>query len=215
VKPINKSIIAAAAVLLMSAAAQATTVTRKGTFGCLDLHDATNLSVGGDVKGFIALGRCIDIDVGTPVDVVQSTNGMTNYVCVKPAGKKGPTCVWLPFKQIQELDVTEDQQEKSDRIARRLTADYAAFAYVRVCHQSREGYLVQYVNDVEMAKARNAIEAIVAQAKKDDPAINTDEAWSNAMAAIRGMNLDQMGCHNTLTQLLKRSPIPVYSTEKP
>jgi hypothetical protein len=31
------------------------------------LNDATNLSVGGDVKGFIALGRCVDIEVGTPV----------------------------------------------------------------------------------------------------------------------------------------------------
>lgn len=212
---IRKLIIAATAVLLMSTAVQATTVTHKGAFGCLDLRDATNLSVGGDVKGFIALGRCVDIDVGTPVEVVQSTNGVTNYVCVKPAGKKGPTCVWLPIKQIQELGVTEDKQEMSDRIAQRLTADYAAFAYVRFCHESREGYLVQYVNDIEMAKARNAIEQIVAQAKKDDPAINTDEAWSNAMAAIKGDNLDPMICHNTLAQLLKRSPIPAYSTEKP
>jgi hypothetical protein len=99
--------------------------------------------------------------------------------------------------------------------ANRLYFDYAAFAYVRFCHESREGYLVQYVNDVEMDKANKAIKEIVAQATKEDPAINTDEVWRKALAALQGINLDQMECHNTLTQLLKRSPTPVYSTAKP
>jgi hypothetical protein len=122
----------------------------------------------------------------------------------------------LDAERAKKRAETEREQAVIDALpVNRLRFDYAAFAYVRFCHESRQGYLVQYVNDVEMEKAHKAIKEIVAQATKEDPTINTDEVWRKAVASLQGINLDQMGCHNTLTQLLKRSPIPAYSTEKP
>jgi hypothetical protein len=41
---------------------------------------------------------------------------------------------------------------------------YRIYAYVKYCHDSREGYLATYVNGVELARARLKIEAIEAEA---------------------------------------------------
>jgi hypothetical protein len=91
-----------------------TTVKQPGTVGCLDFKDAVDVAASefglkADIKGLIKANRCVEMPVGTSVEVVErlpQPNGQeTNSVCVKPIGHKGPACFWL---LIQQLDVTAD-----------------------------------------------------------------------------------------------------------
>jgi hypothetical protein len=97
----------------------------------------------------------------------------------------------------------------------RLFRGYQYFGHVRFCHESRDGYLVQYVNDAEMEKAQRTIKDLVAQTTKEDPSIDTDDLWRKALNALKGAPSEQVQCQNSLIRLFKLAPTPVYSTEKP
>lgn len=97
----------------------------------------------------------------------------------------------------------------------RLLNGYMAFGYVRFCHESREGYLVQYVNDVELKKAERAVKAIVEQTTKEDPSLDTDRVWQEAQSFNNGRHLNEGMCREALMDLFKRSPVALHSTDKP
>lgn len=97
----------------------------------------------------------------------------------------------------------------------RLLNGYTAFGYVRFCHESRQGYLIQYVNDFEMQKAERAVKAIVAQTTKEDPSLDTDKVWREAQSINSGRHLNEGMCREALVDLFKRSPVPLQSTDKP
>jgi hypothetical protein len=116
------------------------------------------------------------------------------------------------------------QQEEADRAKQaiidakpinRLFRGYQYFGHVRFCNESRDGYLVQYVNDAEMEKAQRTIKDLVAQTTKEDPSIDTDDLWRKALNALKGAPSEQVQCQNSLIRLFKLAPTPVYSTEKP
>ena len=105
----------------------------------------------------------------------------------------------------------------------RLMTGYAAFAYVSWCHEVRDGYLYKYINDADLDRAKIAVKAIVEQTTKEEPAINTDEVWQDAMnmiaRRITPRHANQNGqvevCQDALQQLLQMSPTQVYSVAKP
>lgn len=97
----------------------------------------------------------------------------------------------------------------------RLLNGYMAFGYVRFCHESREGYLVQYVNGAELQKAERAVKAIVAQTTKEDPSLNTDRVWQEAQSLNERRHLNEGMCREALLDLFKRSPVALQSTAKP
>jgi hypothetical protein len=95
---------------------------------------------------------------------------------------------------------------------------YQMYINVTLCNQVREGYLVQYVNDVELERANKAIKAIVEQQKKRDPNLDADYAWNEAKQEHNRskppITLDY--CQNVYLQsLLRASPQPVFNVEKP
>jgi hypothetical protein len=92
---------------------------------------------------------------------------------------------------------------------------YTAYIFVRWCHEIREGYMVKYVNDVEMDRAETAIRAIVQKWKVQEPNMNTDQLWQQADQRVVGKPINLDTCHYGLRTLLDMSPIPAVRVTKP
>jgi hypothetical protein len=63
---------------------------------------------------------------------------------------------------------------------------YEKWVYVSTCNQAREGYLVQYVNDVELARAQRGVQGAERALLKRNPSLaeRKDDIWQ---AASRGI----------------------------
>ncbi len=59
-----------------------------------------------------------------------------------------------------------------DTAKMRVLYGYRWFMLVRRCNEVRQGYLLQYVNDDEFARANATIKAIVQQAKTNFPGLD-------------------------------------------
>jgi len=97
----------------------------------------------------------------------------------------------------------------------RIVNAYRLYTMVKYCNQVREGYLVKYVNDVEMERAEVVIRAIVNKAKSEDPSVDTDKLWSQAQQATNGQMASQSYCEMYYNQLLHMSPVSPYNIRKP
>ncbi|HEY1475745.1 MAG TPA: hypothetical protein VGF53_16840 [Pseudolabrys sp.] len=118
-------------------------------------------------------------------------------------------------RQEQAAAEAQEQARVANLPINRLFRGYQFYVHVKFCNEVREGYLVQYVNDAEMIRAEKAIKSIVEQATKDDTAINTDEVWKKALAAVQGKSASISLCQYSLGQLLNLSPAAVYTITKP
>lgn len=118
-------------------------------------------------------------------------------------------------RQEQAAVEAKEQARIANLPINRLFRGYQFFAHVKWCNDIREGYLVKYVNDVELERAHVAIKAIADKATKDDASINTDEVWQKALDGVRGMYGSIPSCQNSLNQLLNMSPTPVITIAKP
>jgi len=107
------------------------------------------------------------------------------------------------------------QQIAADNAKIPISYGYRHYMVVRYCNEIRQGYLLQYVNDVEFERATVAIKAIVNAAKAANPSIDTDEEWKLASKVANGTPITQETCQMHLAQLLRLSPLTVYSTDKP
>jgi hypothetical protein len=88
---------------------------------------------------------------------------------------------------------------------------YRAYAYLQVCHQVREGYLLVYINDVELERAHTSIKDIETRMLNQNPNLNVSAIWGRAInpqsAGFWPASLS--GCRQTLNKLFRLSP-PVY-----
>lgn len=122
---------------------------------------------------------------------------------------------------VSGMEVENIAKEEVRRLERtppfRLFNGYRLYIYIQWCHRTREGYLVQYVNDIELARAEMAIKAIKAQAIADEPNLGPadDEVWKKALQSLVGAPLFPETCQQSLGQLFDMSPAPVYSIDKP
>jgi hypothetical protein len=96
-----------------------------------------------------------------------------------------------------------------------VTQAYAVYRLVRYCNEVRRGYLVQYVNDDELARAATAIQAVVQKAKHDEPSIDTDVLWNNSADLAKNRPVGVEICQSYLRDLLRMSPVAVYDNSKP
>jgi hypothetical protein len=118
-------------------------------------------------------------------------------------------------RQIAAQEEAARQAAEAAKPINRLYRGYQYYAHIKFCNEVREGYLVKYVNDVELERAEIAIKAIVAQTTKEDAAIDTDDVWKKALKAVVGQYAEADVCKNSLVQLFKMSPQPVYQIAKP
>ena len=89
-------------------------------------------------------------------------------------------------RQIAAQEEAARQAAEAAKPINRLFRGYQYYAHVKFCNDVREGYLVKYVNDVELERAEIAIKAIVAQTTKEDATIDTDDVWKKALKAVAG-----------------------------
>jgi hypothetical protein len=116
----------------------------------------------------------------------------------------------------QQAEAAQAKQAIEDaKPINRLFRGYQYFGHARFCHESRDGYLMVYVNDFEMEKAETAIKVLAEQSIKADPSIDTDKLWAEALKALEGAPAEQIPCHNSLLRLFNLVPSAVYSNSKP
>jgi Skp family chaperone for outer membrane proteins len=115
------------------------------------------------------------------------------------------------------------QQAEADRAqavieakpSTRLYRGYQRYAFVKFCNDVRQGYAVQYVNDVELERAGKVIKALAAQTSAEDASIDTDDLWKQTLRSLEGKSAHDVMCKNTLIALFNMSPTPVYQIAKP
>lgn len=104
-----------------------------------------------------------------------------------------------------------------------LGTAYAAFVFVKWCHDVREGYLSSPINANELDRAQIVVRTVAAQSTKVAATIDTDKLWRMALE-INRPRMDQRKadapgfsfvCRDALRQLYELSPTPVYSIAKP
>ena len=58
-----------------------------------------------------------------------------------------------------------------------LVRAYSYYIYIKHCYEKRDGYVIVYINDHEIDRARSDIKTISDKIKQSDPSISDDAAW--------------------------------------
>jgi hypothetical protein len=114
------------------------------------------------------------------------------------------------FPALSKLLESSDE----DPLKRNLRDAYNWWRYVSLCNQAREGYAVQYVNNMQLERARAAVKAIEANVTARDPSIDKDKIWDEATAPTKLTLVSQM-CENALSRLLNASPVGAFTIPRP
>jgi hypothetical protein len=109
----------------------------------------------------------------------------------------------------------EEQSREAAKPENQLREAYSLYILLKWCHDVRDGYLVQYVNDVEMHRVETAMKAIGDKLKAQDPNMDTDKIWKQADRAIVGKGIGSDSCHWWFRQFMGTSPIPAVRVQKP
>lgn len=110
------------------------------------------------------------------------------------------------------------EEERQQRLpVNRMVNAYAAYIFVKVCHESRDGYLVQYISPAEMERAEKAVRAAADKLMQEDPNIDKARAWDDARAYARGIKVAASieFCQMQLNKLYSLSPVGPYQFGRP
>jgi hypothetical protein len=95
--------------------------------------------------------------------------------------------------------------EAVDRFKRPELTDlvnaYRVYSVVKYCNEIRQGYLVTYVNDIELDRAREKIKAIEAPYLAAYKNLDTDELFNMAFQSVHGFSIYDQACHYAMRQL--------------
>jgi uncharacterized protein YecT (DUF1311 family) len=83
----------------------------------------------------------------------------------------------------------------------RLLLGYERYAFAKYCNDIRQGYMLVYVNDIELERARDQIAAIEAEVKRQAKDIDTGALWLKANNLLRGTTVSQQTCQLALRRL--------------
>jgi hypothetical protein len=94
---------------------------------------------------------------------------------------------------------------------------YGLYIGLKWCHDTRDGYLVKYINDVEMERVETAIKAIVNKWMPLEPGLgmSIDSLWQQAERSIAGRPVSESFCQAWFLQLMAMSPVPAIRVERP
>jgi hypothetical protein len=142
--------------------------------------------LGCDVSGLIAASRAKSAAEQAERDAQCRAVAERERRAAEDAERQRQEQAWAA-EQAKRRQAQEAAAREQARIAAmpstRLLNDYRFYAHVKWCDDLREGYLVQYINDAELERARQPIGDIVEQTTKDDPSIDTDDNWQQSIAA--------------------------------
>ena len=139
-----------------------------------------------------------------------------------------PTALILTA-QAQAAEPATDQATLSLERANRVSLGYRKYIWIQYCYQIREGYLLKYVNDIQLQRSAIIIKAIVDKAKQEEPSLDTDKLWNKErketeahIEKISGSVSGSLGnpyiaqrCNDIYVSFLYTSRISPYVFEKP
>ena len=123
--------------------------------------------------------------------------------------------------QIAEEENARKRAEAGREAAKpenQLQRAYHFYGLVQYCNKVRQGYLLTYINDEEMGRARAMIKAIESKLVKQgftDTSLTTDSIWKKAMNQTGGQPIDEWSCSGYYHQLSELSPVPSIQIQKP
>jgi hypothetical protein len=110
-----------------------------------------------------------------------------------PSSYTGPPAGWpVPYVTLVKPDASKAA----------LTNAYRVYAIVKYCNSTRQGYLVTYVNDVELDRARDKIKLIEAPYIAENKNLDTSGLFGEAVKSVGSFVINQQICHFALSQLL-------------
>lgn len=92
------------------------------------------------------------------------------------------------------------------------------YSLVQYCNKARQGYLVTYINDEELERARTMTKAIEGRLVKEgfaNASLTTDSIWQKASQLASGQPIGDAACHEYYRQITQASPVPAIQIEKP
>jgi hypothetical protein len=128
----------------------------------------------------------------------------------------GEKAMTVCFTEVQEA-VAKRQAAiaESKKPVNQLFVAYKLYAHVQFCHQVRQGYMVVWINEVELERARQAAKAVEKVALSENPDLDTDTLWRKAKEAAKGFRAWDWSCRAVFSELLAMSPVSPYKSEKP
>jgi hypothetical protein len=83
----------------------------------------------------------------------------------------------------------------------KLRDAYRNYVVTQTCYKARNGYLVTWVNDVEMERARKAMHDLEALYLKQDPSINKEQVWKSVLTSV---SVQDVICQNAVHRLINQ-----------
>jgi len=111
------------------------------------------------------------------------------------------------FEMRQEKARQEAEIEAAKPV-NRLRQAYFDYMVVKRCYDVRLGYQLVYINEVELERAKRAVNTIEASALKEDSSIDTGNAWQEGIRMIETSQryVEQYFCQKTFNDLLSAAP---------
>jgi hypothetical protein len=119
-------------------------------------------------------------------------------------------------RQEQIIREAEARQAQAEQNARdRVQQAYSAYIMTKWCYETRDGYLLKWINDAELQRAETAIRAVVNKWQNQYQNMDTDSLWQQADKHVVGQPINIDTCRHWYSELLDMSPVPSVRIEKP
>jgi hypothetical protein len=105
----------------------------------------------------------------------------------------------------KQAEALAAQNEWLSHPPNQLNLFYQKYLYVESCHQARDGYLLVWVNDVQMERVKLAMTRLETAILKEDPTIDTAAVWDK-VGKLKLPAIYQYGCQVTYNELIQAAP---------
>lgn len=93
-------------------------------------------------------------------------------------------------RQAAAEEASRKEETERNKPESKLISLYQDYLAVKACYESREGYLVGYINNAQMNKARSRTREKEQFLLKNNPALNSENAWKVAAEKYKGSMID-------------------------
>jgi len=94
------------------------------------------------------------------------------------------------------------EQDRIENLPENLLGlGYVRYIFLKKCHQARDGYLLIYVSDAEIERARLEVRRIEEAIKEKHPDIPTSDLWAKANRRSQDFEVSMELCHSTVSDL--------------
>jgi hypothetical protein len=113
-----------------------------------------------------------------------------------------------------KADRWRETDKAMKKLAAALLATGALAASTVAADAGGAGYLLVFVNDIELDRARQAVKASERQLQEKDPNLNTTAIWNEASKQT-SLPIGPDQCKRTLGNLLNSSPKGAFQVPRP